>query len=107
MTTNFNDMLSKAKLMQEQMKKVQDNIKDIQVEGESGGNLVKVVLSGDYEIKSIKISDEAKKEQYEIINDLIIAAYNNAKEKLKKKSSEELLKATGGINLPFDLKFPF
>ncbi|MBA1339276.1 MAG: hypothetical protein FD544_000376 [Pelagibacterales bacterium] len=107
MTTNFNDMLSKAKLMQEQMKKVQDTIKDIQVEGESGGNLVKVVLSGDYEIKSIKISDEAKKEQYEIINDLIIAAYNNAKEKLKKKSSEELLKATGGINLPFDLKFPF
>ena len=107
MTTNFNDMLPKAKLMQEQMKKVQDTIKDIQVEGESGGNLVKVVLSGDYEIKSIKISDEAKKEQYEIINDLIIAAYNNAKEKLKKKSSEELLKATGGINLPFDLKFPF
>jgi DNA-binding YbaB/EbfC family protein len=107
MTTNFNDMLSKAKLMQEKMKKVQDTIKDIQVEGESGGNLVKVVLSGDYEIKSIKISDEAKKEQYEIINDLIIAAYNNAKEKLKKKSSEELLKATGGINLPFDLKFPF
>ena len=107
MTTNFNDMLSKAKLMQEQMKKVQDTIKDIQVEGESGGNLVKVVLSGDNEIKSIKISDEAKKEQYEIINDLIIAAYNNAKEKLKKKSSVELLKATGGINLPFDLKFPF
>ena len=107
MTTNFNDMLSKAKLMQEQMKKAQDIIKDIQVEGESGGNLVKVILSGDYEIKSIKISDEAKKEQNEIINDLIIAAYNNAKEKLKKKSSEELLKVTGGMSLPFDLKFPF
>ena len=83
-----------------------DAIKNIEVEGESGGSLVKVVLTGDYEIKAIKVSDEAKKETNEIIYDLIIAAYNNAKEKLKKKSSEELLKATGGMNLPFDIKFP-
>ena len=68
---------------------------------------MKVILTGDYEIKSITISDAAKKESREIINDLIIAAYNNAKENLKKKSSEELSKATGGMNLPFDLKFPF
>ena len=65
-----------------------------------------MTLTGDYEIKAIFVSDEAKKETSEIINDLIIAAYSNAKEKLKKKSSEELSKATGGINLPFDLKFP-
>ena len=104
--TNFNDMLSKAKEMQEKMRQVQDNIKKIQVEGEAGGKLVKVVLSGEYEIKSIVISDEAKKENQEVINDLIVAAYNNAKDNLKKKSSEELSKATGGINLPFDLKFP-
>ncbi len=104
---NFTDMLSKAKDMQEKMKKAQDIIKKIEVEGESGGSLVKVVLTGDYELKSIKISEEAKKEKIEIINDLIVAAYNNAKEKLKKKSSEELLKVTGGMNLPFDLKLPF
>jgi len=103
---NFTDMLSKAKEMQSKMKDAQDAIKNIEVEGESGGSLVKVVLTGDYEIKAIKVSDEAKKETNEIIYDLIIAAYNNAKEKLKKKSSEELLKATGGMNLPFDLKFP-
>ena len=104
---DFNDMLSKAKDMQAKMKEAQDAIKNIEVEGASGGNLVKVILSGDYEIKAIKISEEAKKESIEIINDLIIAAYNNAKENLKKKSSEELLKATGGMNLPFDLKLPF
>ncbi|MEK9544986.1 MAG: YbaB/EbfC family nucleoid-associated protein [Pelagibacteraceae bacterium] len=103
---NFTDMLSKAKEMQSKMKDAQDAIKNIEVEGESGGSLVKVVLTGDYEIKAIKVSDEAKKETNEIIYDLIIAAYNNAKEKLKKKSSEELLKATGGMNLPFDIKFP-
>ena len=81
---NFSDMLSKAKAMQDKMKEAQDQIKKIEVEGEAGGNLVKVVLSGDYEIKSISISDDAKKESQEIINDLIIAAYNNAKENLKK-----------------------
>ena len=82
-------------------------IKKIEVEGEAGGNLVKVILSGDYELKSITISDAAKKENQEIINDLIIAAYNNAKENLKKKSTEELSKVTGGLNLPLDFKLPF
>ena len=105
--TNFSDMLSKAKAMQEKMKEAQEQIKRIEVEGVSGGNLVKVILSGDYEIKSILISDEAKKEKQEIVNDLIIAAYNNAKENLKKKSAEELSKVTGGLNLPVDFKLPF
>ncbi len=105
--TDFSDMLSKAKAMQEKMKEAQDQIKKIEVEGEAGGNLVKVVLSGDYELKSITISDAVKKENQEIVNDLIIAAYNNAKENLKKKSAEELSKATGGLNLPLDFKLPF
>ena len=51
--TNFSDMLSKAKIMQEKMKEAQDQIKKIEVSGVSGGNLVKVILKGDYEIKSI------------------------------------------------------
>ena len=104
--TDFNDMLQKAKQMQQKMKEAQDEIKNIQVEGISGGNLVKVILTGDYELNSISISENAKKESQEIINDLIIAAYNNAKENLKKKSSEQISKITGGINLPFDIKFP-
>ena len=104
---NFSDMLSKAKAMQEKMREAQDQIKKIEVEGMSGGNLVRVVLTGDYEIKLIEISEAAKKENQEIINDLIIAAYNNAKDNLKKKSAEELSKITGGLNLPLDLKLPF
>ena len=103
---NFSDMLSKAKKMQDQMKEVQENIKKIEVEGFAGGNLVKVVLKGDYEMKSITISPDAKNEKSEIINDLIIAAHNDAKEKLK-KTSEELLKATGVANFPIDFKLPF
>ena len=105
--TDFSDMLSKAKAMQQKMKEAQDQIKKIEVEGLSGGDLVKVTLSGDYEIKSIEITERAKKESQEIINDLIIADYNNAKENLKKKSAEELSKVTGGLNLPLDFKIPF
>ena len=105
--TDFKEMLLKAKDMQDKMKEAQDQIKKIEVEGEAGGNLVKVVLTGDYELKSIFISENAKKESQEIINDLIKAAYNKARENLKKKSAEELSKTTGGLNIPFDFKMPF
>ncbi len=105
--SNFADMLTKAKVMQDKMKEAQEKIKKIEVEGESGGNLVKVILTGDYELKSIIISEKAKNEGQEIINDLIIAAYNNAKDNLKKKTSEEISKVTGGFNLPADFKIPF
>ena len=105
--SNFNDMLSKAKAMQKKMQEAQEQIKKIEVEGVSGGDLVKVILTGEYELKSIEITEEAKKENQDIINDLIIAAYNNAKENLKKKSADELSKITGGLNFPSDFKLPF
>ncbi len=104
---NFSDIISRAKKMQEKMKEVQEGLKKIEVTGVSGGSLVKVTLTGDYEMKSIIIDENAKKEKDEIVNDLIVAAYNDAKEKLRKKTSEELGKVTGTTNLPFDLKLPF
>ena len=104
---DFSDILSRAKKMKDEMQKAQESIKKIQVEGVSGGNLVKVILRGDYEMKSIFIDSKAKNEKEEIINDLIIAAYNDAKDKLKKKTSEEISKVTGIQNLPFDIKMPF
>ena len=98
---DFTDMLSKAKEMQAKMKAAQDLIKNIEVEGEAGGNLVKVILTGDYEIKAIIVSEEAKKESGEIINDLIIAAYNNAKEKLKKKIIRRISKSYRRLKYTF------
>ena len=83
---DFGEMLLKAKEMQSKMKDAQNSLKNIEVEGEAGASAVKVILTGDYEIKSIVVNEETKKEDIEIISDLIIAAYNNAKEKLKKKS---------------------
>ena len=104
---DFTNILSQAKKMQDKMKEVQESLKKIEVEGSAGGNLVKIVLRGDYEMKSISINPSAKNEKEQVLQDLIVAAHNNAKDKLKKKTSEELLKATGGISLPFDFKLPF
>ncbi len=105
--SDFSDVLNKAKKMQDKMKQVQESLKKIEVEGVSGGNLVRITLRGDYEMKSVFIDPNAKKEKDEIINDLIVAAYNDAKDKLKKKTSEEIIKVTGIPNLPFDFKLPF
>ena len=61
--SDFSDMISKAKKIQEQMKEVQENLKKIEVEGTAGGDLVKVILKGDYEMKSILVNPEAKSEK--------------------------------------------
>ena len=103
---DFMDLISQAKKMQEKMKETQEALKKIEVEGVAGGNTVKVIMNGDGELKKIHFDEAAYKESKEIFEDLIVAAHNDAKSKLKKKTSEEISKITGGINLPFDIKFP-
>ena len=103
---DFNDLISQAKKMQENMKKTQDALKKIEVEGMAGGNSVKVIMNGDGELKKIIFQDGLLNETKEIIEDLIVAAHNDAKSKLKKKTSEEISKVTGGIDLPPGFKFP-
>tara|TARA_B100001175_G_C19272518_1_gene524887 strand:+ start:381 stop:698 length:318 start_codon:yes stop_codon:yes gene_type:complete len=98
--TDFNKILEKAKELESKMKESQENIKKIRVEGTSGSNSVKVILDGEGEMQNIEISDEIMKEEKSIIEDLIVAAYNNAKVLLKSKTSEEISKATGGFGIP-------
>ena len=105
--TDFNDLILQAKKMQEKMKETQEILKKIEVEGISGGNSVKVVMNGDGELKKITFDDTLLKESKEILEDLIVAAHNDAKFKLKKKTSEEISKVTGGIALPPGFKLPF
>ena len=105
--TDFSNLILEAKKMQEKMKETQEALKKIEVEGISGGNSIKVIMNGDGEIKKISIDDALLKEPKEIIEDLIVAAHNDAKSKLKKKTSEEISKVTGGISLPPGFKLPF
>ena len=104
--TDFNKILDKAKELEAKMKESQQNIKKIRVEGISGSNSIKVVLDGEGEMQKIEISKEIFKEEKSIVEDLIVAAHNNAKAELKNKTSEEISKATGGFGIP-GFKWPF
>ena len=98
--TDFSKILDKAKELEAKMKESQEKIKQIKVEGSSGGDTIKVTLNGDGEMTNIELGDEILKEEKGIIQDLITAAHNNAKSQLKSKTSEEISKATGGFGIP-------
>ena len=98
--TDFTKILDKARELEAKMKESQKKIKEIRVEGVSGSNSVKVILDGEGEMQSIKLSDEILKEDKAIIEDIIVAAHNNAKSMLKSKTTEEISKATGGFGIP-------
>ena len=104
--TDFNKILDKAKELEAKMKESQENIKKIRAEGVSGSNSVKVILDGDGDLQKIQISDEILREDKSIVEDLIVAAHNNAKSKLKSKTNEEISKATGGLGIPGFNKWP-
>lgn len=98
--TDFNKILDKAKELEIKMRESQDKIKKIKAVGISGSNSVKVTLDGDGEMQKIELSEEVIKEEKSIIEDLIVAAHNNAKSQIKSKTSEEISKATGSMGIP-------
>ena len=104
---DFSDLITQAKKMQEKMKEAQEALKKIEVEGISGGNAISVIMNGEGELKRISLDENLLKESKEIVEDLIVAAHNDAKSKLKKKTSEEISKVTGGVSLPPGFKLPF
>jgi DNA-binding YbaB/EbfC family protein len=104
-------IMKQAQKMQEEIQKVQENLENITVEATSGGGMVKVVANCKFKILSISIEPEVyKEEDKEMIEDLVIAAVNQAIENAQEKANEEMQKVTGGLmggmNLPGGLKFP-
>lgn len=104
---DFTDLITQAKKMQEKIQQTQEALKKIEVEGISGGNAIRVIMNGDGELKKISLDENLLKESKEIVEDLIVAAHNDAKSKLKTKTSEEISKVTGGVSLPPGFKLPF
>ena len=98
--TDFSKIIEKAKELETKMKESQEKIKNIRVEGISGSNSVKVILDGEGEMQKIEISNEILKEEKSIIEDLIVAAHNNAKAQLKSKTNEEISKSAGNFGIP-------
>lgn len=97
---DLNKIFNQAKELESKIKESQEKIKKIEAEGVSGSNSIKVTLNGEGDITKIELSEEVLKEEKSIIEDLIIAAHNNAKSKLKIKTSEEISKATNSFGIP-------
>ena len=111
MKPNMAQIMKQAQKMQEEMQQVQDNLEKITVEATSGGGMVRVVANCKFKILSISIEPEVyREEDKEMLEDLVIAAVNQAISNAQEKANEEMQKVTGGLmgglNLPGGLKLP-
>ena len=105
---NLGNMMKQAQQLQKKMAEAQDKLNDIEVEGLSGGGLVKVTATAKGNIKRIDIDDSIiKSDEKEVLEDLIVAATNDAKEKGEAAAQEEMKSLTGGLPLPPGMKLPF
>jgi DNA-binding YbaB/EbfC family protein len=97
----FNSMMKQAQAMQAKMAKMQDELAELQIEGTAGGGMVTITMNGKQEVLGLKIKPEVvDPEDVEGLEDLIMAAYNDAKERAAKEMEDAMKKATGGLGLP-------
>ncbi len=99
-------LMKQAQKMQEEMQKAQQEIANMEVEGQSGGGMVKVVMNGRHELRSVSIDDSLMDDR-EMLEDLIAAAVNDAARRIEQESSEKMSGLAGGLNLPAGMKLPF
>ncbi len=101
-------MIKQAQELQQKMADAQQKVETLEVEGVAGGGIVKVTINGKNNVTSINIDDSViDKNEKEILEDLIMAAFNDAKEKIQKKIADEMSSVTGGLKLPPGMKLPF
>jgi len=101
-------MMKQARELQEKMEQLQRDVAAVEVEGAAGGGLVTVVMTGKSEMKRVKIDPSLlKPEEAEILEDLIVAASNDARTKAEAKLAEKMRELTGGLQLPPGMKLPF
>ena len=105
---NIGNMMKQAQQLQKKMAEAQDKLNEIEVEGTSGGGMVKVLATAKGSFKRISIDDSLiKTDEKEILEDLLIAAINDAKQKGETAAQEEMKSLTGGLPLPPGMKLPF
>ena len=101
-------MMKQAKALQEKMEQLQQEVAAVEVEGSAGGGLVTVTMTGKSEMKQVRIDPSLMKpEEAEIVEDLIVAASNDARQKAEQKLAEKMRELTGGLQLPPGMKLPF
>lgn len=104
---NMNLMIKQAQQMQKKMQEMQQKSESLEIEGSSGGGMVKAIVNGKGQLVTIKIDQSiVNKDDIEMLEDLIVAAFNDAKNKVDAQVNQEMASITGGLNIP-GLKLPF
>ena len=104
---NMGNMMKQAQLMQERLQKAQDEIAKMEVVGESGAGMVKITVTGNHEVRRVSIDDSLFRDDKDILEDLLAAAFNDAQRRIEEQSKEKLSAVTGGMQLPPGMKLPF
>jgi DNA-binding YbaB/EbfC family protein len=105
---DLSKIMKQAQELQTKMAEMQENLAALEIEGSSGGGMVRATMNGKGELKAIQIDPSLlNPEESEILEDLIVAAQNDAKTKVEARSAEEMSSLTGGLPLPPGMKFPF
>jgi DNA-binding YbaB/EbfC family protein len=99
--------MKQAQQMQENMKQMQEKLATVEIEGQSGAGMVKVVMTCRHDVKSISIDDSLIGDDKEMLEDLIAAAVNDAVRRVESTTQEKMAEMTGGMGLPPGMKLPF
>ncbi len=108
MKNQMNQLLQQAQQMQQRMQDVQQQLEELEVEGSSGGGMVKVVYSGKGDVRRLNIDPSLiAPDDKEMLEDLIVAACNDARKKVEDAAAQKMAGVTGGLSLPPGMKLPF
>ncbi len=107
MKGGLGNLMKQAQKMQEDMQKAQEELKNLEVEGQAGGSLVKVIMTGKHEVRKVQIDDSLLGDDKDMLEDLIAAAINDASNKVEELTKDQFSDLTSGLNLPGGMKLPF
>jgi len=107
MKGGIGQLMKQAQQMQENMQKAQEELSRMEVTGESGAGMVKVVMTGKHEVRRVEIDDSLLGDDKEMLEDLVAAAINDAVHRIERSTSEKMSSLTSGMSLPPGMKLPF
>ncbi|GAB6043351.1 YbaB/EbfC family nucleoid-associated protein [Endothiovibrio diazotrophicus] len=107
MRGGIGNLMKQAQKMQADLQKAQEQLAEMEVEGESGGGMVKVTMSGRHEVRRVSIDDSLMSDDKEMLEDLVAAAINDAVHKVEKTSQDKMSGMMAGMPMPPGMKFPF
>ena len=107
MKGNIGQMMKQAQMMQENMRRMQEQLGTVEVEGQSGSGMVKILITCKHEVRRVSIDPSLVGNDREMLEDLLVAAFNDAARKVESTVAEKMSSLTAGMGLPAGLKLPF